>query len=80
MTLMAVILCFPAEPEVSAQTMNYTALVLGGVFLLSTLYYVFPVYGGRYWFEGPAVTVEDDSDSKISGSLRSLSKEPVGKV
>ncbi|KAF9254651.1 amino acid transporter [Marasmius fiardii PR-910] len=62
MCLMAVILCFPAEPTVGPATMNYTSLVIGGVVLFATLYYFFPVYGGRYWFEGPAVTIDDDDD------------------
>ncbi|ESK88339.1 gaba permease [Moniliophthora roreri MCA 2997] len=74
MMLMAVILCFPAEQQVGANTMNYTALVLGGVVLLSTLYYFFPVIGGRYWFEGPAVTIAGDGESKI-GSDSSVLQE-----
>ncbi len=37
--------------------MNYTVVVLGGVFILSLAWYYFPVYGGVHWFEGPVPTV-----------------------
>jgi hypothetical protein len=38
--------------------MNYTVVVLGGVFILSLVWYYFPVYGGVHWFEGPVPTVD----------------------
>ncbi|KAE9388550.1 hypothetical protein BT96DRAFT_1004090 [Gymnopus androsaceus JB14] len=51
--LMSIVLLFPAEPGVpSPATMNYTVLVMGGVTVLSTVYYYFPVYGGIHWFKG----------------------------
>jgi hypothetical protein len=37
--------------------MNYTVVVLGGVFILCLVWYYFPVYGGVHWFEGPVPTV-----------------------
>ena len=40
--------------------MNYTAVVFGGVMILSLVYYYFPKYGGVYWFEGPVPNVELD--------------------
>ncbi|KAK1224154.1 hypothetical protein PQX77_012958 [Marasmius sp. AFHP31] len=58
MVFMAVILCFPSEPVVTPDTMNYAALVFGGVVLLATFYYFCPGIGGRNWFAGPAVTIE----------------------
>lgn len=38
--------------------MNYTVVVLGGAFILSLVWYYFPVYGGVHWFEGPVPTVD----------------------
>ncbi|KAJ8095070.1 hypothetical protein PM082_010289 [Marasmius tenuissimus] len=58
MVFMAVILCFPSEPVVTPDTMNYAALVSGGVVLVATFYYFCPGTGGRNWFAGPAVTIE----------------------
>ena len=37
--------------------MNYTVVVIGGVLILSLVWYYFPVYGGVFWFEGPVPTV-----------------------
>lgn len=39
--------------------MNYTIVVLGGVLLLSVIWYYFPVYGGVHWFTGPVPNVEN---------------------
>lgn len=50
---------FPTEPAPAAADMNYTIVVLGGVMVLSIIYYYFPVYGGVYWFKGPIRTVVD---------------------
>lgn len=38
--------------------MNYTAAVLGVLFILSLVWYYFPIYGGVHWFEGPVPTVD----------------------
>ena len=38
--------------------MNYTVVVLGGAFILSLVWYYFPVYGGVHWFKGPVPTVD----------------------
>jgi hypothetical protein len=56
---MTFVLLFPAAPSPTAQSMNYTAVVAGGVLLLSVGYYYFPRYGGVHWFEGPVHTVDD---------------------
>ncbi|KIM68949.1 hypothetical protein SCLCIDRAFT_7133 [Scleroderma citrinum Foug A] len=60
MTFMNVVFLFPATPS-----MNYTVVVLGGVFALSIVWYYFPVYGGVHWFTGPVrnVNVGDESSS-----------------
>ncbi|KAE9388079.1 amino acid transporter [Gymnopus androsaceus JB14] len=72
MFLMSIVLLFPAEPGVpSPATMNYTVLVMGGVTVLSTVYYYFPVYGGIHWFKGPVVT-NTGSDVGASGSVSDI--------
>ncbi|KAJ6536821.1 amino acid/polyamine transporter I [Mycena capillaripes] len=58
MALMTVVLMFPTAPDPTPQTMNYTAVVLGGVLLLALGYYYFPRYGGVYWFHGPVANVD----------------------
>ncbi|KDQ54536.1 hypothetical protein JAAARDRAFT_196453 [Jaapia argillacea MUCL 33604] len=63
MTFMGIVFLFPATPTADSQTMNYTVVVLGGVMILSLIWYYFPVYGGVHWFTGPVPTVEDDGAS-----------------
>ena len=58
MTFMGVVFLFPATPEVGVGDMNYAAVVLGGVFILSLVYYYFPKYGGKNWFTGPVATID----------------------
>ncbi|KAJ7635804.1 amino acid/polyamine transporter I [Mycena polygramma] len=67
MAFMTVVLTFPTAPDPSAQTMNYTAVVLGGVLLLALCYYYFPRYGGVYWFRGPVANVDmgEDTDENV---------------
>ncbi|KAJ7845755.1 APC amino acid permease [Mycena leptocephala] len=56
---MAFVLLFPTAPSPTAPSMNYAAVVAGGVLLLSVGYYYFPRYGGVHWFKGPVHTVDD---------------------
>lgn len=62
MIFMIIVFLFPAEPNPTAQGMNYTIVVMGGTIILSLGYYFFPVYGGRHWFTGPVETVGDNDD------------------
>ena len=71
MIFMGIVFLFPTTPQTSVQEMNYTVAVLGGVILLSLVWYYFPKYGGVHWFTGPVSNVEnplpslkDDSDSE----------------
>jgi hypothetical protein len=57
MFFMTVVLMFPTAPDPTPQSMNYTAVVLGGVLLLALGYYYFPCYGGAFWFRGPVSNV-----------------------
>jgi hypothetical protein len=57
MVFMTIVFLFPTTPQTSVQEMNYTVAVLGGVLLLSVVWYYFPKYGGVYWFTGPVTNV-----------------------
>ncbi|KAF8890636.1 amino acid/polyamine transporter I [Infundibulicybe gibba] len=69
MTFLGVVFFFPTTPQTSVSEMNYTVVVLGGVMVLSVLWYYFPVYGGVHWFTGPISNVNLGSPSSMS-SLR----------
>jgi hypothetical protein len=61
MVLMVIVFLFPATPQTSVQEMNYTVAVLGGVMLLSVIWYYFPKYGGVNWFKGPVSNINTPS-------------------
>ncbi|KAJ6484015.1 amino acid/polyamine transporter I [Mycena sanguinolenta] len=63
MWFMTIVLMFPTAPHPTAQTMNYTVVVMGGVCILAIGYYYFPRYGGVHWFKGPVSNVEADHGS-----------------
>jgi len=63
MVFMTIVFLFPTTPQTSVQEMNYTVVVLGGVLLLSLVWYYFPMYGGVYWFTGPVANVDTVSSS-----------------
>lgn len=53
--------------------MNYTVVVLGGVLILSLIWYYFPIYGGVHWFTGPVRNVgNDDTAVHVSGDSASV--------
>ncbi|KAI0310735.1 amino acid transporter [Amylostereum chailletii] len=58
MGFMGTVFFFPPDKVTSVADMNYTVVVLGGVFVLSLVWYYFPKYGGVHWFKGPIPTVE----------------------
>lgn len=63
MAFMSIVFFFPATPQTSVQEMNYTVVVLGGVLLLSLVWYYFPIYGGVHWFTGPVANINTQSPS-----------------
>jgi len=77
MIFMIVVFMFPAIPDPTSHSMNYTVVVLGGTLMLSLGYYFFPKYGGRHWFTGPVETIRDldrsnDEKLKHSSSLEAM--------
>lgn len=68
MAFMCIVFMFPTTPQTSAPEMNYSVVVLGGVLILSVVWYYFPVYGGVHWFTGPIRNIEKDpSNDRIDG-------------
>ncbi|KIY62151.1 amino acid transporter [Cylindrobasidium torrendii FP15055 ss-10] len=61
MTFMSVVFLFPSTPQTTVQEMNYTIAVVGGVLILSLVWYYFPKYGGVHWFTGPIPTLPTES-------------------
>ncbi|KAI0635036.1 hypothetical protein C8Q77DRAFT_1156391 [Trametes polyzona] len=59
MTFPVIILAFPAALAPTVEGMNYMVAVFLGAITLCLVYYHFPVYGGKHWFNGPQVTLEE---------------------
>jgi len=76
MAFMDIVFFFPTTPQTSTPDMNYTVVVLGGVLVLSLVWYYFPVYGGVHWFTGPVRNV--GKDDAVEGPSRDSSSD--GKV
>lgn len=72
MLFMGIVFLFPSTPQTDVQDMNYTVVVLGGVMILSLVYYYFPKYGGVYWFSGPVANIDLPSER---ASISSEDKE-----
>lgn len=75
MSFMGIVFLFPTTPQTDAPDMNYSVVVLGGVLLLSVVWYYFPVYGGVHWFTGPVANIGGAKDASMpmrdsSDSLR----------
>ncbi|KAJ7493672.1 hypothetical protein FB451DRAFT_1020415 [Mycena latifolia] len=71
------VLMFPAAPAPVPETMNYTAVVMGGVLLLAVGYYYFPHYGGRHWFKGPVANIQPDHDESDSAAGEKGEDSPI---
>lgn len=68
MLFMGIVFLFPTSPAPSVPDMNYTIVVMGGVMILSLVYYYFPKYGGVYWFKGPIANIDDENSDSESVS------------
>lgn len=67
MWFFVIVFMFPTTPRPTAEDMNYTVVVLGGVFLFAIGYYYFPVYGGIHWFQGPINVILRDREIVENG-------------
>jgi hypothetical protein len=73
MLFMGIVFLFPTLPRTDVSGMNYTVVVLGGILLLSIIWYYFPKYGGVHWFTGPVSNIgtqEWDGHSTATDSKR----------
>ncbi|KAI0063022.1 APC amino acid permease [Artomyces pyxidatus] len=77
MVFMGIVFLFPTNASSDTADMNYTVVVLGGVMILSVVWYYFPKYGGVYWFTGPIPTI-DSAGSEESISDGSSKDEKQG--
>lgn len=51
--------------------------MLGGVLILSLVWYYFPVYGGVHWFTGPLTTIEKTAANSRRESEDTVEKQKV---
>ncbi|KAF8797704.1 amino acid transporter [Phlegmacium glaucopus] len=75
MIFMGIVFLFPATPQTSVRGMNYTVAVLGGVMLLSLIWYYFPKYGGVHWFTGPISNLDTQRESPSLRETQSIGSE-----
>jgi hypothetical protein len=67
MAFMDIVFFFPTTPQTGVLSMNYTVVVLGGMLILSIVWYYFPVYGGVHWFTGPVPNIGKLGEESPSG-------------
>jgi len=77
MAFMEIVFLFPSSPQTTVTDMNYTAVVFGGVMILSLVYYYFPKYGGVHWFKGPVPNIEPARDESLEEKKESAFAETV---
>ncbi|KAI6035022.1 hypothetical protein F5J12DRAFT_710180 [Pisolithus orientalis] len=78
MVFMNIMFLFPLVPSMSATTMKYTVVVLGGVLGLSLVWYYFPVYGDIHWFAGPVLNIGRGNGDGIDLDMQNSSGEKGG--
>lgn len=61
-----VLFCLPVRYPVTDQSLNYTPVAVGGVFVLTVSYWLI---SGRKWFKGPQVTLHKDTDRLTDSKL-----------
>ncbi|KZT66736.1 amino acid transporter [Daedalea quercina L-15889] len=78
MAFMGIVFLFPTTAQTDVADMNYTVVVLGGVLILSLVWYYFPVYGGVHWFTGPVPTIERTAANSQRQSEDTVEKQKSG--
>jgi len=76
MIFLGIVFLFPTTPNTDVPDMNYTVVVLGGVLILSLIWYYFPVYGGVHWFRGPVANI-DKMGMEVKGLESAREKQDV---
>jgi hypothetical protein len=75
MLFLGIVFLFPGSPTTDATEMNYSIVVVGGIMILSILWYYFPKYGGVHWFKGPISNI--DTAAKHSNGSVTRSNEEI---
>ena len=65
MIFIIVLLFFPSYQIPNAATMNYAIVVIGFVVIFCLVYYYFPKYGGKTFFNGPIKTVDTPAEAPV---------------
>ncbi|KAJ7141883.1 APC amino acid permease [Mycena crocata] len=65
MLFLGIAFLFPTSPQTDVADMNYTIVVLGGVLILSLVWYYLPVVGGVHWFKGPISTITSSETNDV---------------
>ncbi|KAJ7118629.1 hypothetical protein C8R43DRAFT_1099174 [Mycena crocata] len=68
---------FPTSPQPDVANTNYMFFVLGGVLILSLVWYYLPVVGGVHWFKGPIPTIATDRDQHSHSSQYFDNEDPA---
>ncbi len=70
-----VVLLLPQLYPVTAQTLDYAPFCIGAISTISVVGWIFPKYGGKYWFDGPIKTITDEElrNGRIEGGDRRAS-------
>lgn len=60
-SFLVIVLLLPQIYPVTAQTLNYAPIMIGGVSIVSLLGWWLPFgFGGRHWFKGPQRTISEE--------------------
>ncbi|CAF1989261.1 unnamed protein product [Rotaria magnacalcarata] len=59
----SIIMFFPSEYPVTKDSMNYAVVIVGGVFLLAAMYWIF---SARHWFIGPKRTTTNSNEISLN--------------
>ncbi|KAJ7058137.1 amino acid/polyamine transporter I [Mycena amicta] len=81
MFFFGIVFLFPTTPQTNVASMNYTTVVLGGVMILSVLWYYAPIVGGVHWFKGPIANIvlaEPDEGKSIENGVDGEKMEVKG--
>ena len=65
MFFIIVVLFFPTYQKPDATEMNYAIVVVGSVVILCLIYYYFPKYGGKTFFQGPVKTIDSTQEIHV---------------
>ena len=68
------VLVLPQLYPVDANTLNYAPICIGIITIISLGGWFFPVWGGRYWFQGPIKTITEEElrNARVEGGVATV--------